>query len=63
LTEFVGLDLEMAIKEHYHEVLDVLDGLFVFIFKKFQEKYAKDIETVRKQYPAEPFKFLEPSLR
>ena len=32
LCEFVGLDIEMAIKEHYHEVLDVLDKMFLHIF-------------------------------
>jgi aspartyl-tRNA synthetase len=32
LTEFVGLDLEMAFMEHYHEVLDVLDAMFISIF-------------------------------
>ena len=32
LTEFMGLDMEMDIKEHYHEVLEVLDRMFVYIF-------------------------------
>eukprot|EP00128_Syssomonas_multiformis_P016096 Colp12_sorted_trinity150504_noHs@30061 len=63
LTEFVGLDLEMAFNEHYHEVLDVLDGMFVSIFKGLRDHYAKEIEVVGRQFPAEPFKFLEPSLR
>lgn len=33
MTEFVGLDLEMAFQEHYHEVLDLFDRLFIHIFK------------------------------
>jgi aspartyl/asparaginyl-tRNA synthetase len=33
LCEFTGLDLEMAINEHYNEVLDVIDSLFVYMFK------------------------------
>lgn len=33
LCEFTGLDMEMAIAESYHEVLDVLDALFVHMFK------------------------------
>ena len=33
MTEFVGLDLEMAFQEHYHEVLDLFDKLFIHIFK------------------------------
>ncbi|XP_074602609.1 aspartyl-tRNA synthetase [Brevipalpus obovatus] len=63
LTEFVGLDLEMSFEYHYHEVLKVLDALFVSIFKGLSEKFKNDIETVYRQYPAEHFKFLEPSLR
>lgn len=62
LTEFVGLDLEMTFHYHYHEVLAVIGDLFVSIFKGLQSQYAKEIEVVNKQFPAEPFKFLEPSL-
>lgn len=63
LCEFVGLDFEMAFKYHYHEVLDMIGELFVGLFKGLQKEYAKEIETVNRQYPEEPFKFLEPSLR
>lgn len=63
LTEFVGLDLEMCFNYHYHEVIDVLDALFVSIFKGLRDRYAEEIATVNRQYPSEPFKFLEPSLR
>ncbi|PVD36066.1 hypothetical protein C0Q70_03036 [Pomacea canaliculata] len=52
LTEFVGLDLEMAFNFHYHEVVDLIGDM-----------YAEEISMVSKQFPAEPFKFLEPSLR
>ena len=37
LTEFVGLDLEMAFNYHYHEVLDVIGGMFVEIFRGLEE--------------------------
>lgn len=33
LTEFVGLDLEMAFSYHYHEVVDTIGDLFTQIFK------------------------------
>ncbi|XP_064396558.1 aspartate--tRNA ligase, cytoplasmic-like [Halichondria panicea] len=62
LCEFVGMDIEMCFYEHYHEVLDVIGGMFVNMFKGLQEQCAEQITTVHKQYPAEPFKFLEPSL-
>ena len=63
LTEFIGLDIEVAIKYHYHEVLDIFSDLFTRIFKGLEERYPREIETVRKQYPSEPFQFLEPALR
>ncbi|KAG2733849.1 hypothetical protein G9P44_003374 [Scheffersomyces stipitis] len=59
MTEFMGLDLEMAFEEHYHEVLDILADLFVFIFTELKKRYAKEIATVRKQFPVEEFKVPE----
>merc|ERR1712127_628817 len=44
LTEFVGLDLEMAIKYHYHEVIQIIGNLFTSIFKGLEEKFAEEIE-------------------
>lgn len=62
LTEFVGLDIEMAFNDHYHEVLQTIGDTFISIFKGLRDNYAQEIETVNKQFPCEPFKFLEPSL-
>lgn len=59
MTEFIGLDLEMAIEEHYHEVMELLDGLFLHMFRSLKQKYASEIETVRKQFPADEFKWRE----
>ncbi|CAO1633837.1 unnamed protein product [Sympodiomycopsis kandeliae] len=55
MTEFTGLDLEMAFEEHYHEVLEILGNLFSFIFQELPKRYSKEIATVRKQYPGEDF--------
>lgn len=63
MTEFTGLDLEMTIEEHYHEVVDLLDSLFLHMFKGLQTQYSKEVEIINKQFPAEPFKFLEKTLR
>lgn len=63
MTEFIGLDLEMAIEEHYHEVMELLDSMFKFIFKGLKEQYAKEIETVNRQFPAEEFKWREETLK
>lgn len=52
LTEFVGLDIEMRIKDDYHEVLRLLDKAFVFIFDQLKEQCSKEIEIIRQQYPS-----------
>lgn len=59
LTEFMGLDLEMTIEEHYHEVMEMLDGMLVNIFRGLREKYKNEIEVVGKQFPADEFKWRE----
>src|ERR1700722_4713898 len=59
MTEFIGLDLEMAIEEHYHEVMELLDDLFKHIFSGLRSQYKKEIEVVRKQFPADEFKWRE----
>lgn len=63
LTEFVGLDLEMAFKYHYHEVVDTIGQMFTELFKGLRDIYADDIAAVSQQYPVESFKFLEPALK
>lgn len=63
LTEFIGLDLEIAFKYHYHEVLDVIGDLFIKLFKGLEKTFASEIAIIRKQYNAEPFQFVEPALR
>ena len=63
MTEFTGLDMEMQIHEHYHEVLEVLGDLFVHIFKGIETRYPRELEAVRQQYPFRPFKYLEKTLR
>lgn len=57
MTEFMGLDLEMAFEEHYHEVMELLDGLLRFVFHGLQERYSKEIEQVRTQFPSQNFTF------
>ncbi|KAG7210404.1 hypothetical protein KM043_011936 [Ampulex compressa] len=63
LTEFVGLDLEMAFKYHYHEVVDTIGQMFTELFKGLRDNYAEDIAAVHQQYAVEPFKFLDPPLK
>lgn len=63
LTEFIGLDLEMAIEEHYHEVLELLDSLFKFMFAGIKEKYKKEVDFVGRHFEAEEFKWKEDTLK
>lgn len=63
LCEFTGLDVEMEIKEHYSEVMDIVDRLFVALFDSLNERCQKDLEDIGKQYPFEPLKYLKETLR
>uniref|UniRef100_A0A8C6VYY6 Aspartate--tRNA ligase, cytoplasmic n=1 Tax=Nothobranchius furzeri TaxID=105023 RepID=A0A8C6VYY6_NOTFU len=63
LTEFVGLDIEMTFNYHYHEVIESITDTMVQIFKGLRDNFQTEIQTVSKQFPSEPFKFLEPTLR
>merc|ERR1712192_393540 len=63
LTEFVGLDLEMAFKFHYHEVVDTIGNLFTSIFRGLRDNFQDEIKAVSAQFPHEPFRFLDPPLR
>lgn len=63
LTEFVGLDLEMAFKYHYHEVLNTIGDTFTEMFKGLRDNFAQEIAAVGQQFNVEPFKFLEPPLK
>ncbi|KAK7200646.1 aspartyl-tRNA synthetase [Novymonas esmeraldas] len=53
LTEFVGLDVEMRINEHYYEVLDVAESLFNYMFEHLATN-TKELKDVCEQYPFEP---------
>ncbi|KAA0038775.1 hypothetical protein IC582_007161 [Cucumis melo] len=63
LCEFTGLDVEMEIKTHYSEVMDIVDRLFVAMFDSLNERCKKALEAVDKQYPFEPLKYLRKTLR
>ena len=59
LTEFTGLDVEMPIKEHYHEVLEFFGGLFRAIFSGIPKHCARELEAIRQQFPFEDFLYFE----
>lgn len=43
LTEFTGLDLEMAIENHYYEVVDIVDQVLLTIFRGLQSDYRAEV--------------------
>jgi aspartyl-tRNA synthetase len=45
------------------KVLDVLDGLFVFLFNGLTKRFSRELEAVAQQYPFQPLKYKNPSLR
>ena len=53
LTEYTGLDLEMAIDEHYHETLRMVDSTLKAIFEGVYTKYRAEVELIKRQYPHE----------
>ncbi|KAJ1935531.1 aspartate--tRNA ligase dps1 [Kickxella alabastrina] len=63
LTEYIGLDLECAFREHYHEVMNMIGDMFVYIFQNLEDRWAHELEIVRRQYPSEKIKFSEKPLR
>ncbi|XP_042018563.1 aspartate--tRNA ligase 2, cytoplasmic-like [Salvia splendens] len=43
--------------------MDIVDGLFVKMFDTLNEKCAKELEAINKQYPFEKLKYLRKTLR
>ncbi|MCJ1439670.1 MAG: hypothetical protein MMC23_000150 [Stictis urceolatum] len=63
LTEYTGLDLEMAISEHYHEALDVIDNMFKAVWQGIYARKRHEIDVVKRQFPHEDLVWLEETLR
>lgn len=57
LCEFTGLDLEMEIKFHYDEALEVIHHMFRHIFEGLERDFAAELAVIRAQYPSEPVQF------
>ncbi|KAF2460696.1 aspartyl-tRNA synthetase [Lineolata rhizophorae] len=59
LTEFTGLDLEMAFEEDYHEVVKLIEDLMLYMFKGLRERYKKETDLVRSLYHVDEFQLPE----
>ncbi|KAL2198482.1 tRNA synthetases class II-domain-containing protein [Corynascus similis CBS 632.67] len=60
MTEFTGLDMEMEIKKDYREVVYMLEGVLLHMFRQIKERCPNEIALVRSVYPAEEFLLPEP---
>ncbi|KAK4654881.1 LOW QUALITY PROTEIN: hypothetical protein QC762_406640 [Podospora pseudocomata] len=60
MTEFTGLDLEMEIRNDYSEVLYLLEGVLLYIFRQVYRIFKDEIELVRSVYPSSEILLPEP---
>lgn len=43
--------------------MDTIGSMFNDMFRGLRDRFASEIETIRQQFPAEPFTFLDPPLK
>lgn len=58
IPQFTVLDIAMAFHDDYHEVVDLIESMLVFVLNELQRRsqYRQLIEAVQKLYPrARPF--------
>jgi len=55
LTEYTGLDLEMEIDNHYHEVMNTLDQLFLHIFRGLYKDFRDEVTSSYPRHRASAF--------
>jgi ergosteryl-3beta-O-L-aspartate synthase len=53
----------MALEEHYHETLEIIDGMFKRLWQKIYERYATEIEIISRYYPHQKVLWLEETPR
>lgn len=63
LTEYTGLDLEMAIDEHYHEALQLIDDMLKHIWKGIYRRFGRELEVIKRQFPHEDLIWLDETPR
>ncbi|PWA74385.1 class II aminoacyl-tRNA and biotin synthetases superfamily protein [Artemisia annua] len=63
MCEDACLDVKMEIMESYSEVMDIVDSIFVEMFDTLNETCQKELDTIGKQYPFKPLKYLRRTLR
>lgn len=59
LTEYTGLDLEMQIDEHYHEMLETIDSAIKHIILGLYSRYRREIDVIKCQFPSDDLVILD----
>ncbi|KAK0640644.1 hypothetical protein B0T16DRAFT_334232 [Cercophora newfieldiana] len=59
LTEYTGMDIEMAINEDYHEAMTIIDHLMKSIFTGVYKRFRKEIEIIKTRFPHEDLVWIE----
>lgn len=63
MNEFMGLDFEMEIKEHYTEITTTLGDMLVHVFDQINKNCPAELAAVQRQYPFEPLAYKKETLR
>ncbi|CAD8150445.1 unnamed protein product [Paramecium octaurelia] len=63
LCEFICMDLEMVIKEHYSELLDLTEELCLFILNGIEKKFDQEIQIIAQQFQFEPIRICYPIIK
>ena len=63
LCEFTMLDIELVFKEHYFEVLDLINDTFVHIFDGLKTRFKHELNIVASQYPFELIEYKKDLLK
>ena len=46
-SNLIWLDMEMTIKEHYYEAVNMIANMFVYIFDGLNARFAKELNAVQ----------------
>ncbi|KAL8723634.1 MAG: hypothetical protein Q9225_000077 [Loekoesia sp. 1 TL-2023] len=63
LTEYTGLVIELALSEHYHEALDLIDETFKHIFEGVYRRFRKELDIITTQFPHQDPVWLNQTVR
>lgn len=50
MCEFVGLDSELVIKEHYFELLEYFGDFFPYLFENLEKRFANELKAINDQF-------------